>query len=192
MEDYKQRAQQKYLEKRKIIIEEEMLIQKKIGEERIRKEEELRKIQEKELQKQQYIESQITIIDESIMTFQYDNTDDNIMLIITNIISSLDCIMELVDNIQKQYIIDKIVDFTNQVDSMNTTRPKSINTIANVKILSNAFIKIYEKLGLDVEIITMDTEEDANIARNLARPTHLAGAAIAAIERAKKNKICKD
>lgn len=186
MEDYKKIAQLKYLQKHKIKIDEELTLQKLLEEEQKKKDDEIKKQLEEEIKKQIYIQSQICIIDESILTFDNDKTDDNIMLIITNIISSLDNIITLLENTQKQNIINKIVDFTNQIDKMNASRPKSTNTIANVKVLSKGFMKIYELLGLDVEIITLDTERDEDIARNLARPSHLAGAANAAIERAKK------
>ena len=186
MEDYKKKAQQKFLQKQKIIIDEEATLQKVLDEEKKKKEEENKRQQEEENKKQKYIQSQTSIINESILTFENDKTDDNIMLIITNIISSIENIISLIENTQKQNIIAKIVDFTTQIDKMNACRPRNINTIANVKTLSKGFMKIYEMLGLDVEIITLDTENDEDIARNLARPPHLAGAAAAAIERAKK------
>jgi len=186
MEDYKKTAQLKYLQKRKIIIDEEQTLQREKEEEQKKKDEEIKRLQEVELKKQEYIQSQICIIDESILTFNVDKTDDNIMLIITNIFSSIENIIKIVSDVQKQTIISKIIEFTTRVDEMNASRPKNINTILNVKTLSKGFMKIYELLGMDVEIVTLDTENDEDIARNLARPPHLAGAANAAIERAKK------
>ena len=108
------------------------------------------------------------------------------MLIITNIFSSIENIIKIVSDVQKQTVITKIIEFTTRVNEMNGSRPKNINTILNVKALSKGFMKIYELLGLDVEIVTLDTENDEDMARNLARPSHLAGAANAAAERAKR------
>ena len=186
MEDYKKIAHMKYLEKQKIVIEEKEKIKRILEEEQRKKEEEIKRKLEEELLKQKYIDSQIRIIEESILSFENDKDDDNIMLIITNIIASIENIINIIEIKQKEMIIQKIIDFTNQIDKLNISRPKNINTISNVKILADGFKKIYQLLELDVEIITLDTDEDEYIARNLARPSHLANASNAAIERAKK------
>lgn len=178
MNDYKKIAHEKYMQRKKIIIEEDEK-QKKILEE------EQKRIEEEQKRIRVYIQTQITIIEDSILTFNSDKDDDNILLIITNIIASIENIIDIIGETEKQIIISQIINFTNEVDKMNISRPKSINTIKIVNLLSKGFRKIYDLLGLDAEIITLDTDDDELIARNLARPPHLAGAAQAAIDRAK-------
>jgi hypothetical protein len=186
MEDYKEIARKRYLERQHIIAVEKEKLQKILDEEKKKKDEEIKRKVEEENKKQEYITSQISIIDSSILTFETDKTDDNIMLILICIISCLENIIHIIDDIQKQNIIEKIMNFTIRIDETNLNRKKSINTISNVKMLGETFKKIYELLNMDVEIVTLDTEDDEYIAKNLSRPQHLAGAADAAILRAKK------
>lgn len=187
MEDYKLLAHQKYLHKKKIIEEEQEKERKLKEEEELRKSEEIRRQQEAEEKKEAYIQSQILIINESIDFYDKDDTDDNLLLIIINIYSSLENIINIVSNKDKQNIIISIINLTNKVDTLNKQRPKSIDTIKNVNILSDGFKRIYNLLNLDVDIITLDTEKDAEIARNLAKPTHLRLAGEYAVKRFQKN-----
>ena len=77
---------------------------------------------------------------------------------------------------------------THLINTANTSRPKNISTVKTVKELAKGFQQIYDILELQVVIETVDTDDDALIARELSRPTHLAGAARAAMERAKLSK----
>lgn len=187
MEDYKLLAHQKYLYKKKA-TEEEQEKQRKIKEEKEIKElEEIRRQQEEEDKKEAYIQSQILIINESIYSYDKDDTDDNLLLILINIYSSLENIIDIISVSDKENIIMSVVNFTNKVDTLNKQRPKSINTIKNVNTLSDGFKRIYNLLNLDVDIITLDTENDAEIARNLAKPTHLRLVGEYAFKRFQKN-----
>jgi len=167
MDDYRKKAQQKYLEQKKIKIMEEELIKKE--EERIKKEEEekIKKIKEEQLKKEFYIQSQILIIDEAIESYKRDKTDDNIMMILTIINGCLENIYSLWTQEDIKNITNLIIAFSNNVDANNNERPKGLNTIENVKILKEGFEKIFKLINLNVKIQTLDTEQDEEIARKL-------------------------
>ena len=162
MDEYKQRQQKKYLEQKKIQIEED---EKVIRE----KQEKLDKIREEQTKKQVYIHSQLLIIDESIDSFKTDKTDDNIMLILTNIKASFENIQKMISEDEKKIILDQVLKFTAEVDKNNAKRPKGVNTIANVKILKDSFKQIYDMLNLQVDIQTLDIDDDEKIARELEK-----------------------
>lgn len=157
MDDYRQKAHQRYLEKMQIKIEEDN-IQK----------EELRKKQEEEDRKQIYIQEQILIINEAISTYQTDKTDDNIMMILTIIKGCIDNLEKIKTTQEMNNIRDLVIAFSNEVDAHNTVRPKGVDTIANVKILKESFEQIFNLLDLEVEIQTLDTTKDEEIAKQLA------------------------
>lgn len=173
MDDYKKIAHEKYLLLKKKEMEEET------------KQNELKKQQE-------FINEQMQIIHETINLFEIDKTDDNIMYIITILHGSIENIIDKVDDTTKNKIINYIIVFTNQIDQLNTKRKPGIDTIANVKILSEGFKKIYTLLNLNVEIITTNTEDDEQIARDLAKPPHLAKAGAAAYKRLQIKKEKKE
>jgi hypothetical protein len=181
MEDYKQLAHQKFLQKKKAEEEGE----KKILEElRKRKEdedkkilEELKKRKEDEDKKELYIQNQLFIISDTIDSYTDNTSDDDLLLLITNIYSSIENIKDIMSFYHKNKIIEQVINFTNKIDKLNKERPKHINTIKNVNILSEAFQKIYILLGVNVEI-----------ARNLSKPIHLRKAGESAFKRFTKNK----
>jgi hypothetical protein len=167
MDDYRKKAHQKYLEQKKIKIMEEEQTSKE--EERKKKEEEekIKKLKEEQLKKEFYVQSQILIIDEAIESYKSDNTDDNIMLILTIINACLENISSMWKQEDIKNITRLVIAFSNNVDANNNGRPKGLNTIANVKILKEGFEKIFKLLNLNVEIQTLDTDKDEEIARKL-------------------------
>ncbi len=167
MDDYRKKAHQKYLEQKKIKIMEEEQTSKE--EERKKKEEEekIKKLKEEQLKKEFYVQSQILIIDEAIESYKSDNTDDNIMLILTIINACLENISSMWKQEDIKNITNLVVAFSNNVDANNNGRPKGLNTIANVKILKEGFEKIFKLLNLNVEIQTLDTDKDEEIAKKL-------------------------
>ena len=180
MDDYRKKAQQKYLNQQKIIIEENAQVsEKQLAEEKLAKEaenklmyekqEHLEKIRVEQTKKQVYIQSQMLIIDESIDSFKTDKTDDNIMLILTIISASIENILKMIGNDEKKILLEQILKFTTEVDKNNTIRPKGVNTIANVKILKDGFTQIYDMLNLNIDIQTLDTENDEKIANELEK-----------------------
>jgi len=172
MEDYRKKAQQKYLDQKKIKIEEEKLSkeeEEKLAKEKQEKQEKLNKIREEQTKKQVYIQSQMLIVDESIDSFKTDKTDDNIMMILTIIKASIENIQKIIGNDEKKILLDQVLKFTTEVDKNNAKRPKGVNTIANVQILKDGFKQIYDLLNLNVDIQTLDTENDEKIARELEK-----------------------
>jgi hypothetical protein len=176
----RKKAQQKYLDKKKITIEDddaytkevqakEALAKEALAKEMKEKQETLNKIREEQTKKQVYIQSQMLIIDETIDSFKTDKTDDNIMLILTIIKASIENIQKTIGNDEKKVLLDQVIKFTNEVDKSNTKRPKGINTIANVQILKDGFKQIYDLLDLNVDIQTLDTENDEKIAAELEK-----------------------
>lgn len=160
MDDYKKKAHQKYLEQKKIKIEEDEQLKRE-------EEEKNKKIKEEQAKKEFYIQEQILIIEESIETYKIDKTDDNILMILTIINGALENIASLWTQENIKDITNLIIAFSNDVDSNNDKRPKGLNTIANVKILKDGFEKIFKLLNLNVEIQTNDTDNDAEIAKKL-------------------------
>ena len=188
MDDYRKKAQQKYLDQKKIKIEEDKHVdskqsakeklaretQEKLAretEEKLarEKQEKLNKIRQEQTKKQVFIQAQMLIVDESIDSFKTDKTDDNIMLILTNIKASIENIQKIIGNDEQKILLNQVLKFTTEVDKNNANRPKGINTIANVKILKDGFQKIYDLLNLNVDIQTLDTENDEKIARELEK-----------------------
>jgi len=167
MDEYRKKAHQKYLEQKKIKIMEEEQIKKE--EEKIKKEEEekIKKIKEEQLKKEFYVQSQILIIDEAIESYKRDKTDDNIMMILTIINACLENISSIWTQEDIKNITRLVITFSNNVDANNNGRLKGLNTIANVKILKEGFEKIFKLLNLNVEIQTLDTDKDEEIARKL-------------------------
>lgn len=169
MDDYRKKAQQKYLDQRKIKIEEDEQIKEK--EEKLAKEKQdkINKIREEQTKKQVYIQSQMLIVDEAIDSFKTDKNDDNIMLILTIIKASIENIQTMIGNDEKKILLDQVLKFTTEVDKNNAIRPKGVNTIANVQILKNGFKHIYDLLNLNIDIQTLDTENDEKIAKELEK-----------------------
>ena len=169
MDDYRKKQQQKYLDQRKIKIEEDEQIKEK--EEKLAKEkqEKINKIKEEQTKKQVYIQSQMLIVDESIDSFKTDKTDDNIVMILTIIKASIENIQTMMGNDEKKVLLDQVLKFTTEVDKHNAKRPKGVNTIANVQILKNGFKQIYDLLNLNIDIQTLDTENDEKIAKELEK-----------------------
>ena len=165
MEDFKSIAQKKYLDAKRIKIEEEEILKQK--------EEEYKKMCEEQTKKQVYIQSQLMIIDEAIKSFKTEQTDDNIMLILTIIYGTIDNIQKLITNDEKKIITELVVKFTTDVDKLEIKRPKGINTIANVQILKDGFKRIYDLLDLDVDIQTQDTENDEKFAKELEKQINI-------------------
>lgn len=180
--NYVEIARQKYLNQQKIKEEKE----KKLAKEQEEKERIIREIIKK---KMQYKKTQLKIIDDSIKSYSSDNSDDNIMFIIVCILGAIENIINNIDDVELDKIKEKVIKFTNCINSTNVSRPKNVHTIKIVNELSKGFKKIYNILGLQVEIQTLDTENDALIAKELSRPKHLAGAAKAAISRAERLKF---
>ena len=131
--------------------------------------EHLEKIRVEQTKKQVYMQSQLLIIDESIESFKSDKTDDNIMLILTIINGSIENIQKIIGNDEKKILLEQILKFTAEVDKNNTKRPKGVNTIANVKILKEGFTQIYDMLNLNINIQTLDTDNDEKIANELEK-----------------------
>jgi hypothetical protein len=167
MEDYRKLAQERYLKQKHIKIEEDEEASKIAELAAKEAEEKLIKLKEAQIKKQVYIQSQMLIIDEAIGYFETDKTDDNIMLILTIIKASIENIQDLISDDERKILIDQVIKFTNKVDAMNQKRPPGLNTIANVKILKEGFEQIYSLLKLDVDIQTLDTDDDLKIANNL-------------------------
>lgn len=188
MDDYKQLAHQKYLQKKKEEEEKERQ-QKMLEDEEIQRIEiEKKKKQEEEDRKRIYLLTQIMIIEDSINSFTNETSDDNILLIITNIYSSIENIQNQMSQEDKEKIIKLVIDFTNKVDEQKKDRPNGINTIKVVNTLAEGFRKIYTLLELDVEIKTIDTSKDEEIAQNLAKPIHLQKAGKLAFNRFENHK----
>jgi hypothetical protein len=166
MDDYRKLAQEKYLQQKKIKIEADDICAKQA-------EEKLNKLKEEHTKCQVYIQSQMLIIDESIESFSVDKTDDNIMLILTIIKACIENIQDKISEDDKKILINQVLKFTSVVDNNNYTRPKGINTIANVNILKNGFEQIYSLLNLDVDIQTLDTDNDEKIARDLQQALNI-------------------
>jgi hypothetical protein len=165
MEDYRKKAQQRYMEQQKIKIieDEESKEQMRLAQEKIDK------LKEEQTKKQVYIQSQMLIVDEYINSFKTDKTDDNIMLILTCIKGAIENIQAMISDDEKKVLLEQVLGFTAQVDQNNIARPKGVNTIANVQILKNGFEQIYELLNLNVDIQTLDTENDEKIAKELEK-----------------------
>lgn len=161
MDEYRKKAQLKYLEQKRIKIVEEEQIKKE-------EEEKIKKLKEEQLKKEFYVQSQILIIDEAVESYMRDKTDDNIMMILTIIDGCLENINSLWTQEDIKNITNLVIAFSNNVDANNNGRPKGLNTIANVKILKEGFEKIFKLLNLNVEIQTLDTDKDEEIARKLA------------------------
>jgi hypothetical protein len=174
MEDYKQKAHLKFLKQKKIKFQEDDKV-KKEQEEQIRLQEEQKKLQEEllikkreeDVKKHVYTQSQILIIDDTIKLYETDKTDDNIMLILTIINGCIDNIQTIWTPTDIQNITNLVIGFSNSVDANNIRRPKGIDTIANVKILKESFEMIFKLLNLNIDIQTLDTDKDAEIARKL-------------------------
>ena len=75
MEEYRKKAQERYLRQKNIKIVEEEKIKKE-------EEERIKKLQEEKTKNQVYCQNQILIINESIDSFEADKTDDNILMIL--------------------------------------------------------------------------------------------------------------
>lgn len=188
MEDYRKKAQQKYLDQKKIKIEEDHQTpeeklakeklakeeEEKLAKETLEKQEKLDKLRVDQTKKQVYIQSQMLIVDESIDSFKTDKTDDNILMILTIIKASIENIQKMIGNDEKKILLDQVLKLTTEVDKNNTARPKGVNTIANVKILKDGFKQIYDLLNLNVDIQTLDTENDEKIARELEKELNTA------------------
>lgn len=169
MDDYRKKQQQKYLDQRKIKIEEDEQIKEKQEKLAKEKQEKINKIREEQTKKQVYIQSQMLIVDESIDSFKTDKTDDNIVMILTIIKASIENIQTMMGNDEKKVLLDQVLKFTTEVDKHNANRPKGVNTIANVQILKNGFKQIYDLLNLNIDIQTLDTENDEKIAKELEK-----------------------
>lgn len=163
MEEYRKRAQQKYLEQKKIKIEEDETI-KKQEQEKIEK---IEKIKQEQIKKQFYIQEQKLIINDAIDSYKLDKNDDNIMMILTIINGCIENIQLTWSEEDKKSITNDVIKFSNEVDANNDKRPKGLHTIANVKILKDSFEQIFKLLNLNVEIQTLDTDNDEEIARKL-------------------------
>lgn len=167
MDDYRQKAHQKYLEQKKIKFQEDKQLKKEQVDKIKEQEEQLRKEQEEKLKKDIYIQEQTLIIDESIKSYEIEKTDDNIMMILTIINGCIENITNIWTPYDIQNITNLVIGFSNLVDTNNINRPKGLDTIANVKILKESFEQIFKILKLDVDIQTLDTDKDEEIARKL-------------------------
>jgi hypothetical protein len=164
MDDYRQRAHQKYLEQKKIKIQEDDTT---IKEQLIKEQEEKLQKEKDAIKKQVYVQGQVLIIDETISSYKIDKTDDNIMMILTIVHGCIENIQSLWSPDDIKTIINLVIGFSNDVDTNNENRPKGLDTIANVKILKEAFENLFKILNLEVEIQTLDTDKDEEIAKKL-------------------------
>ena len=180
MDDYKLRARQKYLDQKKIKIEEDD--KQKLENEKLEKEreeqlhaklEKIRKEKEEEAKQQVFIQGQMLIIDEAISSFKTDKTDDNIMMILTIINGCIENIQSMWSNDDIKIVTNLVIAFSNEVDANNGHRVKGLDTIANVKILKEAFEQIFGLLKLQVDIQILDTDKDEEIARQLEADIHV-------------------
>jgi hypothetical protein len=167
MDDYKKRQQEKFLREKKIKIEEEEQITKEVEAKEKAKQEAIEKARQEEAKKEYYVQGQLLIIDDSIKSFSTDKTDDNILFILTCIKASIENIQTHMTDAYKKIIIEQLVKFTNEVDKINDARPKGIQTIQNVKMLKDCFQVVYDLVDMKVEIQTMNTEKDKQIAEDL-------------------------
>jgi hypothetical protein len=177
MEDYRKKAQQKFLEQKKIKIEEDKLSkeeEEKLAKEMKEKQEQLNKIREEQTKKQVYVQSQMLIIDEFINSFKTDKTDDNIMLILTVINGTIENIQNIITKDEQKIIMDQVLKFTADVDNSNAKRAKGIDTIANLKILKEGFDKIYKLLNLNIDVQITNTDNDEQIAKELEKEINAA------------------
>jgi hypothetical protein len=163
MDDYREKARKKFMEQKNKDVAE---LTRLLDAERIQKEAELRE-KEEQIKKQVYIQTQILLIEDAIHSYNYDKTDDNIMLILTIISGGIDNIKESWTQEDIVTITNMVISFSNSVDATQTTRPKGVDTIANVKILKEAFEQIFNLLKLDIEVKALDTDGDEEYAKQL-------------------------
>jgi hypothetical protein len=161
--DYRSIAQQKYL---------------KFLDDKLRQEkEELEKIEIERKEKEVFELAQLDIIQTSmfeiksiLLTYDFDTSDDNVILILITLMSNIEQIFstKLSEEIKKPYIEEissLVIDFVNSVNKISETRVKHPDMIPNVVTINQIFSQIFELLNLDVDIVIMDTDGDEQIAK---------------------------
>lgn len=175
--DVARKRHEQYLKEKQIKDQEE---NKRIEEERIAKQKELDRINElkrlEELKKQEElsnIEAIMVFIDNICdMVFEIHNLNDNADFeIVFNINRIYSIIEENLDVIlkhdKKGELVDKIINLTNNINIIREN--KKNNDTSSIRNIAEAMEKVYEICGLEIKIELMDTSQDEEFAKNLAK-----------------------
>jgi hypothetical protein len=138
MEDYKASAKQKY-EQFKIKEHDEQIV----------------------------LISNILEIEDLINNIHIDKSDDNVIINLLNIKIIIEKIYDCLDDILKNKLINNMYLLMNILDEININRIKDVSMIDNVKEISYILTDIFKLVNIEIDIVSMDTSGDEELAKKL-------------------------